>query len=207
MIVERAGVNVHVGMGFADALDALGSGDENEQLDVFAAALLHLVDDILTLSKLDNGLPDGEKKLTSLNLIAKNVIDSVSSLLEKKHITLKAKLEQVEINAIPDVIYGLIFNLVDNAIKYNKENGTIDVVVKYVDSKATLIISDSGIGIPKGDIDRIFERFYRVDKSHSREIGGTGLGLSIVKHAAIIHNATIETSSELGLGTTFTITF
>ena len=169
--------------------------------------LTKLVDDILQLSKLDNGLPDGEMKSISLNSIAKNAIDSLQTLADKKHITIKAKLRKTEIKGISDVVYGMIHNLIDNAIKYNKENGEIRITVEKAGPRPTFVISDTGIGIPDEDLDRIFERFYRVDKSHSREIGGTGLGLSIVKHAAIIHNAKVEVESVLGEGTTFKITF
>jgi two-component system phosphate regulon sensor histidine kinase PhoR len=101
----------------------------------------------------------------------------------------------------------MFYNLIDNAIKYNKENGTIDVVLENEHHHATVTITDTGIGIPEEQIDRVFERFYRVDKSHSREIGGTGLGLSIVKHAAIVHNAKINVESTLGEGTSFRIIF
>ena len=101
----------------------------------------------------------------------------------------------------------MVYNICDNAVKYNKDNGSVDVSVYYQDKKPTIKISDTGIGIPEPDIDRIFERFYRVDKSHSRKIGGTGLGLSIVKHAVAFHNAEIKVTSNIDVGTTMIITF
>ena len=101
----------------------------------------------------------------------------------------------------------MIFNLVDNAVKYNVENGQVIVEVGKNSQGVFLSVSDTGIGIPKEDIDRIFERFFRVDKSHSREIGGTGLGLSIVKHGAVFHNASVSVKSATGKGSTFTIVF
>ena len=169
--------------------------------------LTKLVDDILKLSKLDNGVLDEEKKYISLDSIAKNVIDSLIPIADERGISIHSKLDSVEIFGSADIIHSLIYNLVENAIKYNKDNGDIDVIVEKRRSKKTLIITDTGIGIPSNEIDRIFERFYRVDKSRSREIGGTGLGLSIVKHAAIVHDAKIDVESTIGEGTTFTVTF
>jgi len=166
-----------------------------------------LVDDILQLSKLDNGLIDEEKKTISLDAIAKNVADSLQSVAKEKGITINCRLETVEINGAPNIIHGLIYNLVENAIKYNKENGSVDIFVEKTPEGPTLTVTDTGIGIPQDQINRIFERFYRVDKSHSREIGGTGLGLSIVKHAAIVHDAKISVQSTLGEGSTFKVIF
>ena len=101
----------------------------------------------------------------------------------------------------------MIFNLCDNAIKYNRENGHVRVSVSGENGHAVVCVADDGIGIPAADRERVFERFYRVDKSHSKEIGGTGLGLSIVKHGAAFHNAQVTLESELGKGTTVTIAF
>ena len=112
-------------------------------------------------------------------------------------------------NGVPSVIYEMVYNLVDNAIKYNKENGYVIVEIKnMIDTgKIFFSVKDSGIGIPENERDRIFERFYRIDKSRSKELGGTGLGLSIVKHAAKYHNASILISSEVGKGSKFTVVF
>ena len=100
-----------------------------------------------------------------------------------------------------DLIYEMVYNVCDNAVKYNKENGAVTITVGGDEKTASVSVEDTGIGIPKEDIDRIFERFYRVDKSHSKAVGGTGLGLSIVKHGAIIHHAHIHVHSTLGQGT------
>ena len=101
----------------------------------------------------------------------------------------------------------MIYNLCDNSIKYNNPGGTVTISVHSSEDKVLLTVADTGIGIPKEDIDRVFERFYRMDKSHSNAVGGTGLGLSIVKHAAAFHNAEILCHSEVGKGTTITIVF
>ncbi len=169
--------------------------------------LTKLVDDILELSKLDNGVSDSQKKQISLDFIAKNVIDSLNDLASQKGVTIKSRLQSVEVLGIPEIIHSVIYNLVDNAIKYNKKNGEITLVVEMSRNKPTIIVSDTGLGIPNDQLDRIFERFYRVDKSRSREIGGTGLGLSIVKHGVLIHDAKIKVESTLNQGTTFTIEF
>ena len=166
-----------------------------------------LVDDILELSKLDNGLLDEDKQMISLDAIANNVIDSLQLIAKDKNITINKKLDVVDIYGAPNIIHSLVYNLIDNAIKYNKDNGQIDVIVEKEYNRSTLTVTDTGIGMKQEDLDRIFERFYRVDKSHSREIGGTGLGLSIVKHAAIVHNAKIEVESTLNEGSTFKVIF
>ena len=101
----------------------------------------------------------------------------------------------------------MVYNLCENAIKYNKENGSVTVTISGDEHEAVLSVKDTGIGIPKAQQERVFERFYRVDKSHSRKIGGTGLGLSIVKHGAQFHHAKVSLESEPGVGTTITIRF
>ena len=108
---------------------------------------------------------------------------------------------------VPDLLRGIVYNLCDNAIKYNKPGGMVGVSVTKHDDGVSLTVKDDGIGIPEEDQDRIFERFYRVDKSHSKEVGGTGLGLSIVKHAAMLHKAEIKVSSSVGVGTEIQVHF
>ena len=108
---------------------------------------------------------------------------------------------------IPELVHGIVYNLCDNAIKYNRPGGSVTVTTQEQDGEAILTVADTGIGIPEEERDRIFERFYRVDKSHSKEVGGTGLGLSIVKHAVMLHNAKIEVDSQVGQGTTFRVRF
>ena len=126
---------------------------------------------------------------------------------DKKNVKFKLSLNDCSISGNYDSIYSLIFNLVDNAIKYNKTNGKITIKLQEVSNNVILSVKDTGIGIPKEDLDRIFERFYRVDKSRSKDSGGTGLGLAIVKHSLIDNNATIKVESELKKGSTFTVTF
>ena len=111
------------------------------------------------------------------------------------------------IDGIPQVLYSIVYNLCDNAIKYNRPGGSVKVTVGNYPVYAKITVSDTGIGIPESCLDRIFERFYRVDKSHSKEVGGTGLGLSIVKHGVMIHHAQIEVQSTPGKGSDFTISF
>ena len=105
------------------------------------------------------------------------------------------------------IVDEMVFNLVDNAVKYNKQNGRVTVTVDSSSDGTALTVTDTGIGIPQADVDRVFERFYRVDKSHSKEIGGTGLGLSIVKHGAAFHNAKVSLQSTEGEGTTVRLVF
>ena len=112
----------------------------------------------------------------------------------------------MEVTGIRQVLYEMIYNLCDNAVKYNKEGGKVELELENWEGQPRLVVRDNGIGIAKEEIDRIFERFYRVDKSHSRETGGTGLGLSIVKHGAILHKAKIDVKSQPGQGTQVTVT-
>ena len=111
------------------------------------------------------------------------------------------------INGVKSIVDEMVYNLVDNAVKYNKHNGRVTVAVEKLPEGTSLMVSDTGIGIPQADMDRVFERFYRVDKSHSKEIGGTGLGLSIVKHGAAFHNAKVSLQSTEGEGTTVRLLF
>ena len=112
-----------------------------------------------------------------------------------------------QITGVPAVLDEMVFNLCDNAVKYNRAGGSVTISVEPGEHETVLTVQDTGIGIPDQDRDRVFERFYRVDKSHSRQIGGTGLGLSIVKHAAALHDARIDLDSTLGKGTTIRVSF
>ncbi len=171
-----------------------------------AQRLIDLVGDIIRLTQMDGGeIPyDGEVGLDS---IASDVVDRLSAVAEKKGVSLECALTPTKVVGNIRLLEEMIYNLLDNAIKYNKEGGRVIVSVKKSDTGATLSVIDNGIGIPKTQQSRVFERFYRVDKSHSREIGGTGLGLSIVKHSCIYHKARIELESELDVGTTVTVYF
>ncbi len=173
-----------------------------------AQRLITLVNDIIKLSKLDEraGMSDVEK--FDLSQLANEVCDRFSLVLQKHSITLNRNISSdVEIEGNPRIIDEIIYNLCDNAIKYNKEGGYVTVSLSCDNESATLSVSDTGIGIPKALQERVFERFYRVDKSHSKEIGGTGLGLSIVKRGVIYHNATLTIDSELEKGTAINIKF
>ncbi|MBQ9179579.1 MAG: ATP-binding protein, partial [Firmicutes bacterium] len=122
-------------------------------------------------------------------------------------VTLTLKGAEAPMRGIPQMLYSVIYNLCDNAIKYNHPGGTVDVTIEQSSYNLTLKVKDTGIGIPEESKERIFERFYRVDKSRSKEVGGTGLGLSIVKHAVLVHGGRIEVSSQPDAGTEFTVIF
>ena len=119
----------------------------------------------------------------------------------------RTELKPCRVHGIAQIVDELIYNLCDNAIKYNRKGGSVTVSTAEENGQPVLRVADTGIGIPAAEQDRVFERFYRVDKSHSRAIGGTGLGLSIVKHAAAYHHARVALESTLGTGTTVTVTF
>ena len=139
--------------------------------------------------------------------LAQHAIQSLTETAQKAGVRLELTGRSASIQGIPYLVSGIIFNLCDNAIKYNKKDGTVAVSVTETPSTVVLTVRDTGIGIPDEQQERIFERFYRVDKSRSKEVGGTGLGLSIVKHSAKLHNATVDLKSKLGEGTAITVTF
>lgn len=166
-----------------------------------------LVEDIINLTALDSGAENSTRENTDLYRIAENAIDSLSTEAEKKRISVSLTGSQTFMYGIPSILYSVIYNLCDNAIKYTEANGFVTVDVSKLNGNVILSVTDTGIGIAEEDIDRIFERFYRVNKSRSKEVGGTGLGLSIVKHGVLIHNGKIDVQSEKGKGTKFTIVF
>ncbi len=172
-----------------------------------AQRMTKLVSDILDLTKLDDDSGEMQWEEVDLSLVAKNAIDSVEAEADDMGISIEFSGEPAVLQGIPQLLYSIVYNLCDNAIKYNRPGGAVKVFVSSSDDSAVLSVRDTGIGIPEEHKSRIFERFYRVDKSHSREIGGTGLGLSIVKHAALIHHADITVSSKEKEGTTFTVVF
>ena len=172
-----------------------------------AFRMTRLVEDIIELTKLDEGAKNMQKTLCDLNVIARNAVESLIPVAAEKDINLCLCGISAPIVAIPHLIYGVVYNLCDNAIKYNNVGGEVNVTVTNGAEHSILTVSDNGIGIPADHQSRIFERFYRVDKSHSKEVGGTGLGLSIVKHSAMIHNAELELKSNPGEGTTVTVKF
>lgn len=171
-----------------------------------AKRMLDLIDDIIRLSQLDENAPV-EVSTLYLNDLAKEASEAVSTLADTKHVSIVLDTKPVKVKANSRLVYEIFFNLMDNAIRYNKENGTVTVKTYTEGNEAILAVSDTGIGIPKDSLYRIFERFYRVDKSHSRATGGTGLGLSIVKHAAAISKGKVGVKSEVGKGSTFSVRF
>lgn len=172
-----------------------------------AQRMIQLVEDIIRLSHLDEGAEDMKWDMVDLYAVAEETINSLADEAESNGIKFELYGETVLINGIRQLLQEIIYNLCDNAIKYNCRGGSVFVGVKNENEFAVLTITDTGIGIPAEHQERIFERFYRVDKSHSKEIGGTGLGLSIVKHAAKLHNAEIELHSIVNKGTEITIKF
>ena len=169
--------------------------------------MISLVEDIIRLSHLDEGAQDMQRERVDLLELAKETAKQLLPEAEATKIALEVSGEPTEISGIPPLLNSIIYNLVDNAIKYNHEGGRVAVSVKSADNRAILAVEDTGIGIPKEHQERIFERFYRVDKSRSKALGGTGLGLSIVKHAAMIHVARIGVESEVGKGTRVEVVF
>ena len=165
-----------------------------------------LVEDILELSHLESGLEAPAREAVDVYTVAQNAVESLAIQAEQKGVTLELTGEQTEIIGVPEQIYTIVYNLCDNAIRYNRPGGSVSVRVGSEDVNAVIEVADTGIGIPKEDYDRIFERFYQVDKSHSREVGGTGLGLSIVKHAVGTHGGSIRVESVENAGSTFTVT-
>lgn len=204
---------LHVISGYAELLES-GMVATEEARRLFAGKIRaesqrmsKLVGDIIDLSRLDSGGIGMPRELTDLYRIALNAAEALQIEAESANVTVTVEGMQTILFGVPLVLYSIIYNLCSNAINYSNKGGQVLVTVRDLPGKAILTVSDEGIGIPAEDLDRIFERFYRVDKSHSKEVGGTGLGLSIVKHAAEIHDAEIRVTSKLGKGSVFTVTF
>ena len=171
-----------------------------------AERLLLLINDIIELSNLDEkGIAASED--VELSSVVQETIMSLEGAADRKNITIYYSANEAHVQGSRTMIGELAYNIIDNAIKYNKDGGSVTVFVGISGGKPELSVKDTGIGIPEDDKERIFERFYRVDKSHSKTVGGTGLGLSIVKHIAMCHNADINVQSELGFGTTISVIF
>ncbi len=197
--------------GFAELIkDGIAEGDDVRRfagnIHKEAKRLISLVGDIIRLGQVDSGeLPyDGE---VNLSLICRQVADRLASVAAGGSVTLEVSGTSVSVLGNRQLLEEMVYNLADNAIKYNKEGGYVRISAESSRTGAVLTVEDNGIGIPAADRDRVFERFYRVDKSHSKAIGGTGLGLSIVKHIALYHNARIELESEQGRGTAIRLYF
>lgn len=171
-----------------------------------AARLVTLVNDIIHLSRLDEGA-ELALEMVDLYEIAEEAVNALYATATEKNVRICAMGEHAQINGVPDFLHEMIYNLCDNAIKYNVPEGSVEVIVSDGEQGAAVTVRDTGIGIPAEYQSRVFERFFRVDKSRSKAYGGTGLGLSIVKHIAQYHHASLELQSAVGSGTTISITF
>lgn len=177
------------------------------QIQSESKRMIALIEDIIKLSHLDEGAEDMQREDVDLLSVARREAGNLSQAAEDAGVTLTVSGESAVINGIPQLLAAIVHNLCENAIKYNHPGGFARVNVRREGKKTLLTVEDDGIGIPPEEQQRIFERFYRVDKSHSKEVGGTGLGLSIVKHAAALHNARISVVSAPDRGTTITLAF
>lgn len=198
--------------GFAELMKS-GGMDEAIVIDFSssiykeAQRLISLVSDIIKISELDGDVSHFEWEKSDLYELAENVISTLKNSAEKKNVSINLIGGHAGVFGVRQILEEMIYNLCDNAIKYNKDGGTVDIIINTTDMTASISVRDTGIGIPQQQQDRVFERFYRVDKGRSKAEGGTGLGLSIVKHGAACHNAEISLESTVGCGTTVTITF
>ncbi len=198
--------------GFAELMK---EGDVSEDMVVdFSASiyeeaqrLITLVTDIIKISELDGKSIPFQSETIDLYELSEEIINRLKGQAEKRNITLNLIGDKTQIIGVRKILDEMFYNLLDNAIKYNKENGTVDFIINKAENDVTVWVRDTGIGIPIFHQSRVFERFYRVDKSHSKQIGGTGLGLAIVKHGAIYHHAETRLESVEGKGTTVTIRF
>ena len=173
-----------------------------------AARLVQLVQDVIDLSRLDEG-EEFPREDTDMLALAKEISASLAAEAERRGVTVSVTGQSCSVYGVRRLLWEIVWNLAENAVKYSRpEGGRADIDVRRLsDGRVRVTVSDDGLGIPKDQQERVFERFYRVDKSHSRETGGTGLGLSIVKHAAQYHNAEISLESEPGRGTVISVTF
>lgn len=172
-----------------------------------AQRMITLIGDIIKLSQLDENQVNLDKVSVDLYQIAGDVAARLQGHAKAKKVTLKVEGNSEIIQGTPQILDEMIYNLCDNGIKYSRPKGSVTVKITMEEGRPVIVVADTGIGIPEADKERVFERFYRVDKSHSQQIGGTGLGLSIVKHGAIYHNARVVMESKEGVGTTVRIIF
>ncbi|MCR5202063.1 MAG: PAS domain-containing sensor histidine kinase [Lachnospiraceae bacterium] len=177
------------------------------KIRIEASRMTTLVEDIIHLTKLDEGGAEQVWEECDIYKIAENALDSLISFADEKHVNMELKGESTTMYGVSKLLYSVIYNLCDNAIKYNVENGRVTVFVESLEDAIILRFKDTGVGIPDDAKGRIFERFYRVDKSRSKEVGGTGLGLSIVKHAVLLHKGDIKVTGKYGEGTEFEVRF
>ena len=198
--------------GFAELMAQGLAGEEKMRefsRDIYKESqrMITLVDDIIKLSKLDEGGQEQEWEDVDLYQLSADVMKSLRPVASRQSVTLSLEGEPVTVHGVRQILSEMVYNLCDNAIKYNRPGGSVTVRVSPQKSGALLRVKDTGIGIPQEHQKRVFERFYRVDKSHSKEIGGTGLGLSIVKHGAQFLGAEVTLDSKVGVGTEVTLKF
>ena len=172
-----------------------------------SARLISLIDDIIKLSRLDESTVPQETEIIDVFGSARDVVSRLSGKASENDIGLSFSGEPSEIKGVQHILDEIVYNICENAIKYNRPGGFVKVSVRNESDESLITVADNGIGIPKADRERVFERFYRVDKSHSKQIGGTGLGLSIVKHGVIFLGGRINLESEEGVGTVITVGF
>lgn len=175
-----------------------------ERIHAEAGNMIELIQNIMELSRLDENKTLDEFEDVDLLKLAQSVTLRLKHKAQTKGVTLNVSGSSACVCGVQSILSEVLYNLVDNSIKYNKDNGKVDVKVQDASDEVTVSVSDTGIGIGAADRERVFERFYRADKSHSKEIGGTGLGLSIVKHGVLFHKGRVELKSEPGVGTTIT---
>lgn len=179
----------------------------SERIYKEARRLIHLVEDIIKLSKLEEESVELEKESVELYGLCREIVSRLAPQTQMRHVQIIVEGEPVQYHGIRQILDEMIYNICENAVKYNVEGGRVVVWAGNTLEGPKIAVADNGIGIPEEHLGRIFERFYRVDKSHSKERGGTGLGLSIVKHGAILHGARVNVESKMGEGTRVEIQF
>ena len=196
------------------SIELLKSADRDEEtrryfydvLDIEAERLHHLIDDMLVLSQIENAKPDSTEQRCDVAQEIRETVARLYPIAEKENISLKVELKDgIWVACSSSRLQQMLGNLIENAIKYNKPNGSVKITAEESRQMAVIRIQDTGIGIEEEHFNRLFERFYRVDTSRSRAIGGTGLGLSIVKHLAVLYGGEVSVESTPGVGTTFTV--
>ena len=198
-------------LGYAEIMKngLVQEGDKQRFLEKIyseAGHLIGLIDNIMKLSRLDEAAGDMKNlEMVELKKLAEITAQRLQAQADGKNITVSVSGCEAEVEGVPAILGEVIYNLIDNGIKYNLDGGCVDVTVAVAPGEAVLTFKDTGCGIGSADKERVFERFYRVDKSHFKETGGTGLGLSIVKHGILFHQGRIELESELEQGTTIKI--
>ncbi|MCC8045833.1 MAG: two-component sensor histidine kinase [Clostridiales bacterium] len=198
--------------GYAELIETGIAGEKEVQhfaheIHRGAQRLLTMINDIIRLSELDSEKMSLAASKVDLYAVASACVESVRLNAQKNHISIKCTGSPCTVCGDKNMLEELIYNLCDNAIRYNKPHGSVDVIVEEQADRVILQVKDTGIGIPEESQERVFERFYCVDKSRSKNTGGTGLGLAIVKHIVAQHNARIELKSQVGAGTEITVTF